>query len=70
MTQHHAEHTLLDEVEAFLGATGMGASYLGRKAVGNSEVVPRLRAGRDVTTRTAEELRKFMAEHSTARAAP
>lgn len=53
--------TLLDEIEAFLSASGMGETYFGRQAAGNTEVVKRLRSGRDVTTTTAERLRAYMA---------
>ena len=51
---------LLSEIELFLRESGMGSSYFGKAAVGNSDVVKRLRAGRDVTTNTAADLRKFM----------
>lgn len=55
-------HPLLHEIEAFLGETQMSASYFGKRAVGNSELVARLRDGGDVTLRTAERVRLFMAE--------
>lgn len=40
------QDTLLDDIEAFLRDTGMGASYFGKSATGNSEIVKRLRNGK------------------------
>lgn len=51
---------LLTEIHEFLAETGMGPSYFGKVAVGNSELVKRLEAGRDVKTETAERVRRFM----------
>ena len=56
---HHQD--LIQEIDAFLAETGMGVSYFGKLATGNSEVVPRLKAGRPVLTSTVEKLRSFMA---------
>lgn len=53
---------LCADIKAFLKRTGISPSYFGKKATGNSEVVPRLTAGGDVTTETAERLQKFMEE--------
>ena len=52
--------TLLQEIEAFLATQKMGASYFGKKAVGNSEVVPRLRDGGRIWPETEARLRSFM----------
>lgn len=60
--KHHPE--LHIALEAFLSKTGMGPKYLGKAAVGNSEVVPRLRAGRRVWPETEEKLLSFMASRS------
>lgn len=57
--QEH-ENPLLDEIERFLADTGMGASYFGKRAAKNSELVPRLRAGRRVWPETANAVRRFM----------
>jgi hypothetical protein len=57
---HHPE--LLSEIEAFLAESGMGETYLGKAAVGNSEVVARIRKGRRVWPETADGLRSFIAE--------
>lgn len=54
---------LLATIEAFLAGTGMGASYFGKAAIGNSEVVKRLRDGGRVWPETEASLRKFMLEH-------
>ena len=57
---------LLREIESFLSQTGMGASYFGKAAVGNSEVVHRLRKGGRVWPETAEKARKFISERTKA----
>lgn len=54
---------LLSDIEAFLAETGMGQSYFGKKAVGNSEVVSRLRDGRNVRLDTAEKIACFIKQH-------
>lgn len=51
---------ILTEIDAFLSDTGMGASYFGKKAVGNSEVVARLRAGGRIWPETRDKLRDFI----------
>jgi hypothetical protein len=51
---------LLEEIEKFLAATGMGPSYFGKLAVGNSEIVSRLRANRRVYPETVARARSFM----------
>jgi hypothetical protein len=52
--------TLLTDIEAFLEETGMGPSYFGKRAVGNSELVERLRSGRRVWPDTEAKIREFM----------
>lgn len=52
---------LLRDIDAFLDATGMGSSYLGKASVGNSELVPRLRNGGRVFRDTEDRVRAFMA---------
>lgn len=51
---------LLNEIEAFLADTGMGSSYFGKQAVGNSEIVTRLRTGGRVWPETETRLRAFI----------
>lgn len=51
---------LLTEITDFLRLTGMGASYFGKAACGNSEVVRRLEAGGRVWPETEGKLRSFM----------
>ena len=58
---HHPE--LLADIEAFLTATRMGASYFGKKATGNSEMVARLRNGGRVWPETEQLARDFMAAY-------
>ena len=52
---------LLADIDAFLSETGMGESYFGKAAVGNSEVVSRLRSGGRVWPETETRLRSFIA---------
>lgn len=54
------EQTLLVAIEAFIAETGMGESYFGKKSVGNSELVARLREGRRVWPETAASIRSFI----------
>ena len=60
------KHPILEEVEAFLAQTGMSASYFGRLAVNNSELVKRLRNGQDITWRTSCRVREFMEKQGAA----
>jgi hypothetical protein len=55
------EEALLREIRTFLAETRMSASYFGKLAVNNSEIVPRLEAGKTVTLRTVTRARRFMA---------
>jgi hypothetical protein len=61
------EKSLREEVEQFLAESGMGASYFGKKAVGNSELVHRLRAGKHVLTITDARVREFIREERASR---
>lgn len=58
----HTAATLLAEIEAFLAETGMGESYFGKRATGNSELVSRLRMNRRVWPETADKALAFMKE--------
>lgn len=53
--------SLLADIESFLTRTNMGAAYMGKAAVGNSELVHRLRRGGRVWPETEARLREFMA---------
>jgi hypothetical protein len=53
---------LLTDIRSFLTRTGMGPSYFGKAACGNSELVERLEHGGTVTLVTAERIRSFMTE--------
>lgn len=66
MTKSH----LLTEIESFLAKSGMAATTFGQKAVHEWRLVERLRDGGDVTTRTAERIRAFMAAHETSAEPP
>lgn len=54
---------LLSDVTEFLSETGMGASYFGKMASGNSELVKRLNMGRRVWPETEQKVRAFMRQH-------
>lgn len=56
---------LLTDIRSFLTKSGMGPSYFGKVACGNSEVVDRLEAGGTVTLVTAERIREFIESKST-----
>ena len=61
---------LIDDVETFLAETGMGASYFGKRATGNSELVARLRSGRRCWPETAARVREFIASERLRRTDP
>lgn len=52
--------TLLQEIHDFLAETGMGATYFGKKAASNSELVARLESGGRVWPETEEKIRAFI----------
>jgi len=54
---------LLNEIDAFLGATGMAETTFGREAANDGKLMARLRSGKGVTTRTVEKLRAFMGDN-------
>lgn len=56
----HNPTTLLGEIEAFISRTGMGESYFGRLAAGNTELVARLRRSGRVWPETEDRVRAFM----------
>ncbi|MBB3947081.1 hypothetical protein GGQ73_003045 [Rhizobium skierniewicense] len=51
---------LLSKIDAFLNDTGMGESYFGKCAVGNSELVGRLRNGGKVLQDTGVKVVSFI----------
>lgn len=51
---------LTAQIDLFLIETKMGSSYFGKLAAGNSELVKRLRNGREILPRTELRVRKFM----------
>jgi len=53
---------LVIEIDTFIADTGMGVSYFGKAAVGNSEVVSRLKRGKTIHATTEHRLREFMCE--------
>ena len=65
-----APHPLLPEIEAFLAETGIAETTFGQRAYGDWRLLERLREGGDVTTRTAEKIRAFMASPEARRIVP
>jgi len=63
MTYKTTHSTLLKDIEAFLKSTAMGEAYFGKLAVGNSELVKRLRGGGRVWPETEGKARAYMAEN-------
>lgn len=61
---------LLTDIQGFLSETGMGPSYFGKAACGNSEVVERLENGGTVTLVTAEKIREFIANRRSPATSP
>ncbi len=57
MKQHHP---ILAEIDAYLAETQMSETYFGKKSAGNSELVPRLRAGGGLHFTTEAKVRAFM----------
>lgn len=55
------QEKLLADIEAYLSLHGMAATTFGARAVQDGKFVARLRAGKDVTLRTADRVRAFMA---------
>lgn len=53
---------LLSDIRTFLKDSGMGPSYFGKVACGNSELVERLEQGKTITLVTADKVRTFIAE--------
>jgi len=58
---------LIEEIDAFLGRTGMADTTFGQKAVRDWRLLERLRRGGSVTLKTAHKLREFMREYEGAR---
>lgn len=54
---------LLTDIRSFLAETGMGRSYFGKAACGNSELVARLEKGRRVWPETEVKVRVFMRQY-------
>lgn len=63
-------NALLPDIKLFLEETGMGPSYFGKAACGNSEVVDRLESGGRVWPETETKIRAFMLVQRRSRPAP
>lgn len=58
---------LLTEIDHFLNVTGMGHSYFGKVATGNSELVRRLRSGSEIMRGTERKVRAYIADQKAIR---
>jgi len=54
--------TLLSEIETYLSQTGMAPTTFGRKAVGDANLVSRVRTEANLTLRTIGRVRRFIRE--------
>ena len=63
MTSHDS---LVKDIERFLRETGMEETIFGHRVQREWKLVERLRGGGDVTTRTAEKIRAYMANYGKA----
>jgi len=66
---HFSTEPLLTEITSFLDETGMGVSYFGKIASGNSELVSRLKRGGRVWPETEERVREFIRQYRAGAAA-
>lgn len=57
------QQSLLKRVESFIRREKMPPSTFGRKAVGASNLIYRLRDGANITTATIERVEAFMREY-------
>jgi len=57
------QDTLVEEIEQFLRESGMEPTMFGHRVQREWKLVERLRAGGDVTTRTANKIREFISEN-------
>lgn len=57
--------TLVAEIDEFLRESGMEPTIFGHRVNREWRLVDRLRSGGDVTTRTADKIRNFIAENRT-----
>jgi len=60
------QQQLLTEIDAFLALHRMSVSKFGIDAVNDAKLIPRLRLGKNVTIRTLDRARQFMANFRTA----
>ncbi|MBI3112900.1 MAG: hypothetical protein HYZ04_00115, partial [Rhodospirillales bacterium] len=54
---------LLQEIQAFVRATGIAETTFGRLAANDGKLVARLRDGKGITTRTVEKIRAYLTAH-------
>lgn len=57
---HPAMAGLIAEISEFLDKSKMGKTYFGRVAVGNSELVARLKTGCEIRRSTEDRVREYL----------
>jgi hypothetical protein len=62
--------TLLEEIEAYLAQSHLAATTFGQRVAKDTYFVQRLRNGGDVTTKTAERVRAWMAANKPEKPTP
>jgi len=60
---------LLQDIQAFVRATGIAETTFGRLAANDGKLVARLRDGKGITTRTVEKIRAYLCAHGGAHGA-
>lgn len=58
--------TLSQQIDAFTARHGMSDTALGLAAVNDGKIVPRIRAGKNITLRTVQRLVAFMEQRDAA----
>lgn len=64
------QQIILDQVEAYLAATGMRPTVFGLRAVNDGHFVSRLRVGCNLTTKTIGKVQSFIADNPAPEKAP
>jgi hypothetical protein len=55
---------ILSGIESFIAEHGLPPTTFGRKAIGDANLVPNLKQGRELRRATEARVRRFMAEYS------
>jgi len=61
---HIPEHELLDQIERFLAATGMGQTAFGKGAINDANLLAQLKGGRELRRDTRARVTRYITDHS------